>query len=169
MASSNVCWGIEIGSGAVKALKLARDGDAYKALEFVVIPHPRPLSSPDIDPTDAKRIALGALVSQHNLAKARVAVSVPGNAAFARFAKLPPVEPKKVPDIVKFEAVQQIPFPIEEVEWDYQTFVSEDSPDVEVGIFAITREKVMELLRLCADVGIQPAAINIAFMRSIST
>jgi len=162
MASSNVCWGIEIGSGAVKALKLARDGDAYKALEFVVIPHPRPLSSPDIDPMDAKRVALGALVSQHNLTKANVAVSVPGNAAFARFAKLPPVEPKKVPDIVKFEAVQQIPFPIEEVEWDYQTFVSEDSPDVEVGIFAITREKVMELLRLCADVGIQPAAINIS-------
>lgn len=162
MANSNVCWGIEIGSGAVKALKLARDGDAYKALEFIVIPHPRPLSSPDIDPTDAKRVALGALVSQHNLTKARVAVSVPGNAAFARFAKLPPVEPKKVPDIVKFEAVQQIPFPIEEVEWDYQTFVSADSPDVEVGIFAITREKVMGLLALCADVGIQPMAINIS-------
>jgi len=162
MASSNICWGIEIGSGAIKALKLARDGDAYKALEFIVIPHPRPLSSPDIDPMDAKRVALGALVSQHNLTKANVAVSVPGNAAFARFAKLPPVEPKKVPDIVKFEAVQQIPFPIEEVEWDYQTFVSEDSPDVEVGIFAITREKVMELLRLCGDVGIQPNAINIS-------
>jgi len=162
MASSNICWGIEIGSGAVKALKLARDGDGYKALEFIVIPHARPLSSPDIDPMDAKRVALGALVSQHNLTKANVAVSVPGNAAFARFAKLPPVEPKKVPDIVKFEAVQQIPFPIEEVEWDYQTFVSEDSPDVEVGIFAITREKVMELLRLCGDVGIEPKAINIS-------
>ncbi len=162
MASSNICWGIEIGSGAVKALKLARDGDGYKALEFIVIPHPRPLSSPDIDPMDAKRVALGALVSQHNLSKANVAVSVPGNAAFARFAKLPPVEPKKVPDIVKFEAVQQIPFPIEEVEWDYQTFISEDSPDVEVGIFAITREKVMELLHLCGDVGIQPVAINIS-------
>jgi Tfp pilus assembly PilM family ATPase len=59
-------------------------------------------------------------------------MSVPGHAAFARFAKLPPVEPKKVPDIVKFEAVQQIPFPIEQVEWDYQTFVAEDSPEVEV-------------------------------------
>ena len=66
-------------------------------------------------------------------------MSVPGHAAFARFAKLPPVEPKKVPDIVKFEAMQQIPFPLDQVEWDYQTFVSPDSPDVEVGIFAITR------------------------------
>jgi len=67
---------------------------------------------------------------------------MPGNAGLARFAKLPPVEPKKIPDIVKFEAVQQIPFPIEEVEWDYQTFTSPDNPEVEVGIFAITKEKI---------------------------
>ena len=54
-------------NGGQSYMALARDGDAYKALEFIVIPHPRPLSSPDIDPMDAKRIALGALVSQHNL------------------------------------------------------------------------------------------------------
>ena len=66
--------------------------------------------------------------------------------AFARFAKLPPVEPKKIPDIVKFEAVQQIPFPIDQVEWDYQVFAQEDSPDVEVGIFAITKERVNQFL-----------------------
>ncbi len=162
MPSSNVSWGIEIGSGAVKALKVAREGDGLKVLDFVVVPHPKPLSSPDIDETDAKRVALGTLASQKNLGKASIAISAPGNAAFARFAKLPPVEPKKVPDIVKFEAVQQIPFPIEEVEWDYQTFVSEDSPDVEVGIFAITREKVMDLLRLCGDVGLRPDFINVS-------
>lgn len=34
--------------------------------------------------------------------------SIPGHSSFARFAKLPPVEPKKVPEIVKFEAMQQI-------------------------------------------------------------
>ena len=68
--------------------------------------------------------------------------SVPGHMAFARFAKLPPVDPKELPKIVKFEAVQQIPFPIEEVEWDYQVFGQPDSPEVEVGIFAITKDKV---------------------------
>ncbi|RMD64562.1 MAG: hypothetical protein D6824_03815, partial [Planctomycetota bacterium] len=94
--------------------------------------------------------------------KADVAITAPGSAGFARFAKLPPVEPKKVPDIVKFEAVQQIPFPIEEVEWDFQTFQKPDSPDVEVGIFAMTRERVMERLRLCEDVGIEPVALTLS-------
>ena len=75
-----------------------------------------------------------------------VVVSVPGNAAFAKFAKLPPVDPKRISDIVKFEAVQQIPFQIEEVEWDYQIFRQPDSPDVEVGIFAITKDRVERFL-----------------------
>jgi len=157
MASSTICWGIEIGAAAIKAVKLEAVGDGgVRLLEYANIVHPKPLSTPDVNPNDILRVSLGALTSQHDLTKAAIAVSVPGHAAFARFAKLPPVEPKKVPDIVKFEAMQQIPFPLEQVEWDYQTFVSPDAPDVEVGIFAITREKVMERLQMLDDVGITP-------------
>lgn len=161
MASSNSCWGIEMGAGAVKALKLERSGDEVKVVEFAVIPHKKVLSTPDLDQADATRVALGELVTRFDLTSAPVAISVPGHSAFARFAKLPPVDPKKIPDIVKFEAVQQIPFPIEQVEWDYQTFKSDDNPDYEVGIFAITRDRVMERLALWADVGITPDVITL--------
>ncbi len=161
MASSNMCWGIEMGAGAVKAIKLERTGDEVNVVEFAVIPHKKVLSTPDLDQADATRVALGELVTRFDLTDAPVAISVPGHSAFARFAKLPPVEPKKIPDIVKFEAVQQIPFPIDDVEWDYQTFQSPDNPDVEVGIFAITRDRVMERLALWADVGISPDVITL--------
>lgn len=156
MGSSNICWGIEMGYGAIKALKIETDGSESKVLDFAIINHPKVLSTPELDQTDAMRVALGTLVSQHDMSGARVAVSMPGHQSFARFAKLPPVEPKKVPDIVKFEAVQQIPFPLEEVEWDYQTFVSPDSPDIEVGIFAVTRQKIAEQLSMLNDVGLTP-------------
>ncbi|MFN0010019.1 MAG: type IV pilus assembly protein PilM [Phycisphaerales bacterium] len=161
MAQSS-CWGVEVGAGAVKAVKLARDGEGVTVVDFAVVPHKRPLSSPEIDEKDAKRVALGTLISQHELTKSSVAISVPGHTAFARFAKLPPVEPKKIPDIVKFEAVQQIPFPIEEVEWDYQTFAAPDSPDVEVGIFAMTGEKVREKLAKWKDLGITPDTLTLS-------
>ncbi|MBL8762953.1 MAG: type IV pilus assembly protein PilM [Phycisphaerae bacterium] len=160
--ASNVCWGIELGACEIKAIKLERSGEGVTVLEYVVIPHKLVLSSPEVDAKEAMRVALGELVAQHNLTGSAVAVSVPGHSAFARFAKLPPVEPKKVPDIVKFEAVQQIPFPIDDVEWDYQTFANPDSPEVEVGIFAITRERVMEKLALWSDVGITPDHLTIS-------
>lgn len=164
MPSSTVCWGIEVGAYAVKALKLEADGESVKVLDFAVIPHKKPLSTPGTDPNDTVRITLGELVSQYDIGggSATIAMSVPGHSAFARFAKLPPVDPKKVPDIVKFEAVQQIPFPLEQVEWDYQTFRSDDSPDIEVGIFAITRERIMERLTLYEDVDIVPDCVTLS-------
>ncbi len=165
MASSNACWGVEIGAGGIKALKLELDGERVAVTDFAVINHPKVLSTPDLDQEDALRVSLGTLVSQKDLTGASLAISVPGHQSFARFAKLPPVEPKKVPDIVKFEAVQQIPFPLDDVEWDYQTFVSPDSPDVEVGIFAITRPRIMEKLQLLGDMGLTP---DIATLSPIS-
>ncbi|MFM7807905.1 MAG: pilus assembly protein PilM, partial [Planctomycetota bacterium] len=63
--------------------------------------------------------------------------------------------------IVKFEAAQQIPFPMEEVEWDYQTFSSPDNPEVEVGIFAITKDRIAERLNLYAEFGIRPEIVTL--------
>ena len=162
MASSNVCWGVEVGAGAVKALKLAREGDALKVLEFVEVAHPRPLSAPDVDEADAIRLAVGTLASQYSMAGDAIAISAPGQAGFVRFAKLPPTEPKQVPNVVKFEAAQQIPFPLEDVEWAYQTFVGEDDPDIEVGIFAITRERVMDRLAVWEEMKLEPGMLALS-------
>ncbi|MEM6458698.1 MAG: type IV pilus assembly protein PilM [Planctomycetota bacterium] len=146
MAKKNEAWGIDVGANAVKAVKLVRSGDGVQVEDFDVLPFKQILTTPDLDVDQAIQVQLDALLQKHDLEKTPVVVSVPGNMAFARFAKLPPVDPKKIPDIVKFEAQQQIPFPIEQVEWDYQVFQQEDSPDVEVGIFAITKERVMKYL-----------------------
>lgn len=161
MASGNVCWGIELGAGGIKAIKLQRDGDDVRVLDYADIPHKKVLSTPELDQNDAVRVAIGQLVSQKDLTGAVIAIGIPGHSSFARFAKLPPVEPKKIPDIVKFEAVQQIPFPIEQVEWDYQTFTSKDSPDVEVGIFAVTRDKITERLAMWNEVGVTPEIVTL--------
>jgi len=161
MPSSDAAWGIEVGSFAIKAIRLERDGDRVVVSDFAVIPHKKVLTTPDIDQNELIRLGLGQLISQKPLEGEQLIMSIPGHAAFARFAKLPPVEPKKVPDIVKFEAVQQIPFPIEEVEWDYETFANPDSPEIEVGIFAITRERVQQRLALYNELHITPEALTL--------
>ena len=54
---------------------------------------------------------------------------------------------KKIGDIVKFEAKQQMPFPLEEVVWDYQK-VSEGTVSdgfakhTEIGLFAMKRDMI---------------------------
>jgi type IV pilus assembly protein PilM len=148
MARKHDSWGIEVGTNAIKAIHLTRAGAKGKVqmTAHEVLPFKRVLTTPDLNVEEAVQVNLDQLLSRHDLSKSTVSISVPGHMAFARFAKLPPVEPKKIPSIVEFEAKQQIPFPIEQVEWDYQIFQQDDAPDVEVGIFAITKEKVMSYL-----------------------
>lgn len=163
MPTTNACWGIEVGAHAIKALKLEATGEGGARLaDWALIPHPKVLSTPGVDPNDVIRVSLGALANQVDLSKASIAVSIPGHSSFARFAKLPPVEPKKVADIIKFEAQQQIPFPLDQVEWDYQTFKVEDSPELEVGIFAVTKERINERLQMLDDVGVTPNYVNLS-------
>ena len=161
MPKSQSAWGIEIGAFAIKAIRLERDGDEVLVRDFAFIPHAKPLTSPDSDPTEITRLTLQQFIAAKNLEDHPTVVSVPGHVGLARFAKLPPVEPKKIPDIVKFEAAQQIPFPMDEVEWDYQTFSSDDNPEVEVGIFAITKDKISERLSLYAEFGIRPEIVTL--------
>ncbi len=146
MAKKNEAWGLDVGSNAIKAIKLVRSGDDIRVAEFEVMPYKHVLATPDFDADAAVRDRLDAFVAKHPIEKTPVVTAVPGNMAFARFAKLPPVEAKKIPSIVRFEAQQQIPFPIDEVEWDYQVFQQDDDPDIQVGIFAITKERVVKHL-----------------------
>lgn len=146
MSKKNDSWGIEVGANALKAMRLVRDGTEVEVAAYDVIPFKKVLTTPDLNVDEAIQVNLDQFLTRHDISKSSVVVSVPGNMAFARFAKLPPVEPKKIPDIVRFEAQQQIPFPIDQVEWDYQVFAQDDSPDVEVGIFAISKERVAQFL-----------------------
>lgn len=162
MPSKNDCWGIEVGANAIKAIRLGRSGSRVDVLDYDILPFKTILTTPDLNIDEAIQVNLDAFLAKHEVSKSSVVVSVPGHTAFARFAKLPPVEPKKIPDIVRFEAVQQIPFPIEQVEWDYQVFQQEDSPDVEVGIFAITKERVVTFLNNYRRVGLQVDALALS-------
>ena len=96
----------------------------------------------------------------------RVAISVSGQSGLARFIKLPPVESKKIPDIVKYEARQQIPFPLEDVVWDYQQMAggSEEEGfalETEVGLFAMKRDQVYRALKPFEEAGIEVDIIQL--------
>src|SRR3954469_16172343 len=151
MASARFAWGIDIGNRALKAVKLIRDGDQLKVDDFELIEHEHVLSNAGDNRESLIQTSLANFVQRHQLKNTPVAVGVSGQQSFARFIKLPPVEPKKIPEIVKFEAIQQIPFPLEDVEWSYQLFQDPESPDIEVGIFAMRKELVNAQIKQFTD------------------
>ena len=138
-------WGIDIGQCALKALRLELVDGKPTATAFDYIEHPKILSQPDADPDALTREALEKFLSRNEVKHDMVAISVAGQSGLARFVKLPPVEEKKISDIVKFEAKQQIPFPLEEVVWDYQKVgggenIGGFAMETEIGLFAMKRD-----------------------------
>src|SRR4051812_26584056 len=103
MATPRFAWGIDIGNRALKAIKLVRDGDSLRVDDFDVIEHEPVLSNPGDTRDSLINAALTQFAQRHQLKGGAVAVGVSGQASFARFIKLPPVEPKKIPEIVRFE------------------------------------------------------------------
>ena len=152
-------WGIDVGQCSFKALRLeSRDGEVV-ATAFDYIEYPKILSQPDADPDALVRQALEQFRARNKVKGDLVAIAVPGQTGLARFVKLPPVEEKKIPDIVRFEAKQQIPFPLDEVVWDWQTIrrgeVAEGFVENEIGLFALKREVVLKALQVFRDLKIE--------------
>ncbi|HLL89074.1 MAG TPA: type IV pilus assembly protein PilM [Tepidisphaeraceae bacterium] len=154
MANARFAWGIDIGNRALKAVKLVPDGEGrYRIDDFELIEHETVLSSAGDNRESLVQSAIANFVQRHPVkGSGIVAIGVSGQQSFARFIKLPPVEPKKIPEIVRFEAIQQIPFPLDEVEWSYQLFQDPQSPDVEVGIFAMRKEMLNRQIGYFTDV-----------------
>jgi type IV pilus assembly protein PilM len=162
MAGSQSSWGIDIGTLSLKAIKLRKDGDRVQVEAFDVIDHDLALSDPSANRDEVIRKSLTRFLERHSTRRDAVFVSVPGSMAFSRFVKLPPVEPKKVPEIVRFEAIQQIPFPLDQVNWDFYKFQAPDSPDVEVGIFAMKKDLVEEVLANFTAVGMSVQGVQLS-------
>ena len=151
MAVNPGVWGIDIGQCALKALRLEQVNGVITATAFDYVEHPKILSQPDANPDELTRKALEKFLSRNPTKGDLVSMSVPGQSGLARFVKLPPVEEKKIVDIVKFEAKQQIPFPLDEVVWDYQkvsegTVTDGFAMDTEIGLFAMKRDMISRFI-----------------------
>jgi type IV pilus assembly protein PilM len=151
--ASGAAWGIDIGQCALKALRCRVHDSQTKVVAdaFDFIEYPKILSQAGSDPGEMIRDALKQFLSRNSVIGDQVAISVSGQAGLSRFIKLPPLEAKKIPDLVRYEAKQQIPFDLNDVVWDYQRMgggsVEEGfALDTEIGLFAMKRDAVSRAL-----------------------
>jgi len=170
MATSPYTWGIDIGKCALKALRCRpspTDPHKLVAEAFDYVEYPMLLTQPEADAPELVRAALEEFIGRNSLEGDRVAVSVPGQLGLTKFIKLPPIEAKKIPDIVKYEARQQIPFPLDQVVWDWQRLpggIEEGGfvLDAEVAIFAMKRDQVYKSLAPLEAAGVEIDILQLA-------
>ena len=162
MAKSDAVWGIDIGNCSLKALRCrpanktaAVIADAFDYIEYPKILTPAGRRAGGAGPRRPEAVPL----PQHRARRPRGDLRL-GAERLARFIKLPPVESKKIPDIVRYEARQQIPFDLNDVIWDYQRMGGGTEEEgfvleTEIGLFAMKRDQVFRALEPFSKAGIE--------------
>ncbi|MCB1101394.1 MAG: pilus assembly protein PilM, partial [Kiritimatiellae bacterium] len=90
-------------------------------------------------------------------------ISVSGQSVFSRFVKLPPVDKDKVYQIILYEAQQNVPFPINEVVWDYQLIGGAEG-DIDVMLAAIKADIIVGLSDAVEQAGLITDLVDVAPM-----
>lgn len=161
---------IDFGAANLKVAEFdVNEAGVIRLLRYAIHPMSR-AGMQDATRKGAVSKGLQEIVGSKVFAAKAVNACLPGYQIFHKFIKLPAVDPAKVPQVIQFEAQQNIPFPLDVVVWDYQILAALPSGELEVLLVAVKKEFVQELFEAINSVGLRlevvdapPAALANAF------
>ena len=115
---------------------------------------------------------LGQVLSQvwkeNKLKTRRVITCVPGKAVFSRQLKIPIVTGDRLNRIIRYEAKQQIPFPLDQVLIDYRVFGGTGG-ELEVTLVAIKRDIISDHTNILKAAKLRPDIIDVSSLCLFNT
>jgi len=107
-------------------------------------------------------IVLREMMHEMQIKRGTVNYAIAAQSAFLRFVKLPLVDEEKIDRIIGFEAQQNVPFPMNEVVWDYQLVAGGSDEQVRVVIVAIKADYLEDINGAVEECGLRVEKVGIA-------
>lgn len=154
---------LDIGASSIKLGEFTtHKAGGLELIKFGVAPlHMDPQSDGDRIPQIIATIK--EIMQERGIKPGSVLLSVSGQSVFSRFVKLPPVDKEKVYQIILYEAQQNVPFPIQEVVWDYQ-LIGRGEGELDVMLAAIKADIIVQLTDAVEQAGLQTDLVDVAPM-----
>lgn len=153
-------FGIDLGQHSVKLVELGKDRSGVRLLRAKVARTGITASMSKEAKEAAVSSALKKVLENVDIGQNPVAIATPGLSAFIRYVKLPPVTPQRLKQIIGYEAQQQVPFPLNEVIWDYQVLDARSEAETSVVLVAIKKDVLSSLIRSVKTCGIEPSFVE---------
>ncbi|MBQ7109965.1 MAG: pilus assembly protein PilM [Thermoguttaceae bacterium] len=166
MAKNETVWGIDVGSASLKALRCRKGTEpgTLEVLQCEYIEHSKIMTQPGADPNEILAESLKLFLSRNNVKGEKIAISVSGQNALWRYQPLPPIDPKKVGDLIKYEVKQWLPFDLQDVIWDYRqvggTMEGGVALDLRIFMYAMKRDIAKRTLERYAESGVEVDCIQ---------
>ncbi|MBI2946337.1 MAG: type IV pilus assembly protein PilM [Verrucomicrobia bacterium] len=162
MLNSKSFLGVDFGAGTLKAAEFELDEGGNLVLKQYGIRALGLEGSQDAARENVLRKAVQELFAERGFGSRKTNICAPGFHVFSKFVKLPPVDTSKVTQIIQYEAQQNVPFPLEEVVWDYQILGSTPTGELEVLLVAIKSDIVEGLFRTAEATGLRLQLVDVS-------
>ncbi len=157
--------GIDISSTAVKVLQLGKVGNRYRVDRYAVEPLPQgAVVERDIRDTEAVGNAIKKAVQKARATTKYAAVAVSGSAVITRSIQMEKgLDDEEMEDRIRIEADQYIPYPLEEVNLDFQVLGDSISGEnmVDVLLAASRSTNVDSRVEALEDADLVPKIVDI--------
>ncbi|HRZ86180.1 MAG TPA: type IV pilus assembly protein PilM [bacterium] len=155
--------GLDIGENTVKLVELEKSHGSVRLVRYALIPVNGHAASGDADISKVHLIGARMREFARDIPAGGLScvVGISGQSVFLRFVKLPAVEKKKMDQIIRFEAQQQVPFPIEEVRWDYQLLGKLRKDERDILLVAIKQDIVRAMVEAVCEAGLMPEVVDV--------
>lgn len=148
--------GLDISSTAVKLLQLSRSGDRYRVEHYAVEPLPaNAVVEKNIAEVEQVGDAIRRAVKRSGARAKHAAVAVAGSAVITKIITMPAnLDDDELESQIQVEAGQYIPYPLEEVNMDFEVLERvEDNPNMVHVLLAASRSE---------NVDVRVAAVELA-------
>jgi len=162
---SNPMIGLDISSSAVKLIELSRSGDGYRVETYRVLPLPaNTVVEKNIADLDALSETIESVVKRSGTKLKDTVTAVSGSSVITKEIELPAgLTELQMEMQIEVEADQYIPYPMEEVAFDFDLIGPvEDNPDLVKVLLAACRQENVEHRRQALEMaGLQPKVVDV--------
>lgn len=156
--------GLDIGTDSVKLVELVREGETIKLGKIDSAKITRVQAGAPEQSQAIKRI-IANLVAKNKIGNKEIILGINGQSVFMKFLDILPVNTEKLDKTIKYEAQQQIPFSLDEVEWDahlFEAFQKEKSSSYRVLLVAVKKDRLSSKTTLVEGSGLRPAILDVS-------
>ncbi|MDB0047374.1 pilus assembly protein PilM [Porticoccaceae bacterium] len=162
---SKLMLGMDISSSAVKLIELSKTGDSFKVEAYKVLPlPPNTIVDKNIADLDALSETIAAVVKRSGTKLTDIVSAVSSSSVITKEIELPAgLTELQMEMQIEVEADQYIPYPMEEVAFDFDVLGEvENNPDLVRVLLAACRQENVEHRRQALEMaGFNPKVIDV--------
>jgi type IV pilus assembly protein PilM len=159
----NELLGLDIGSNSIKAVELdwKRKNPRLKVFGMIQLPPEAIVDGAFMDSASIVD-SIRSLMDGLKVKTKRVAVSLSGHSVYIKTINVPSMSKDQLEESIKWEAEQQIPFDIEDVNIDFQILDTQASPDqMPVLLVAAKKDMINDYTAVIEEAGLNPSIVDV--------